>query len=168
MTGGMEWSTMRARTLRCIEGVCGHGRGDVGSCRTGCELSIRKSQWSVLSFLEENRRTLHQFSPIHLTFHHLISTQDSRIGSTGLTSPVFSSTVMTCPKDSCRSLTGTPRFAIVSKEDKAKVQGEKFVQVNFEQEGGRECKVDPCVEEQIGYRPSLYLCLNSGPSFSPK
>jgi len=47
---------------------------------------------------------------------------------------------MTCPKDSCRSLTGTPRFAIVSKEDKAKVQGEKFVQVNFEQEGGRDAK----------------------------
>lgn len=32
-----------------------------------------------------------------------------------LTSPVLSSTVMICPKDSCRSLIGTPRFAMLSK-----------------------------------------------------
>ena len=30
-----------------------------------------------------------------------------------LTSPVFSSTVMMCPNDSCNSLTGTPRLAII-------------------------------------------------------
>ena len=54
------------------------------------------------------RHTFHQFPSVHL----LSALSSGHVLEQKLTSPVFSSTVMICPKDSCRSLIGTPRFAI--------------------------------------------------------
>jgi hypothetical protein len=72
------------------------------------EKELKKESRSVISRILSNVTHLPSISLGTSTISSYTHEMEEK-----LTSPVFSSTVMICPKDSWRSLIGTPRFAIL-------------------------------------------------------